>query len=77
MIIFVVIITLINCIFIFFQIIKNINNLKLKKECGKIIQANVISWEAVSGRPTHYIIKIEYEKDKKQENKTIISSGKL
>lgn len=53
------------------------NNLKLKKEYGKIIQAKVISWKAIPGRPTRYAITVGYEKDKKQEKKTLISSGKF
>lgn len=70
MIIFVVMLALIIiCVLLFFQIKKNINNLKLKKECGKIVPAKVISWKVVPGRPTRYIISVEYEKDKKQEKK--------
>lgn len=78
MIIFVVMLALIIiCVLLFFQIKKNINNLKLKKECGKIVPAKVISWKVVPGRPTRYIISVEYEKDKKQEKKTLISSRKF
>lgn len=78
MIIFVAMLVLtIICMLLFFQIKKNTNNLKLKKECGKIIQAKVISWKAIPGRPTRYVISVEYEKDKKQENKTLISSGRF
>lgn len=78
MIIFVAVLALIIiCILLFFQIKKNMNNLKLKKEYGKIIQAKVISWKAIPGRPTRYAITVGYEKDKKQEKKTLISSGKF
>lgn len=49
----------------------------MKKECGKIVPAKVISWKVVPGRPTRYIISVEYEKDKKQEKKTLISSRKF
>lgn len=70
-------VVLIICMLLFFQIKRNKYNLKFKRECGKIIQAKVISWKAVPGRPTRYVIKVEYKKDNKQENKTFISSGKF
>ena len=48
----------------------------MKIEYGKKICAKVISWDVFPGRPTLYVVKVEYEIDKKKEKKTFITSGK-
>ncbi len=68
---------LIICIVFAFQIRNNNKKLKMKVDYGKIIRAKVIFWKAISGRPTYYIIKVEYEIDKEEKNKTFITSRRF
>ena len=68
---------LIICIVLMLQIRNNKNNLKMKIECGETISAKVISWKCIPGKPGFYIIKAEYEIDKKKENKTFVTSRKF
>lgn len=79
MILYVAIIMIILLIYtVFILLIKrNRYKLKMKKEYGVVIKAKVIDWESIPGRPTRYIIKVEYEMDEKKENKTLITSGKI
>lgn len=72
-----VIIVLTICIILILLIRSNKHKLKMKTECGEIIKAKVNSWKAIPGRPTRYAIKIEYEIDKKIENKVLITSRKF
>ena len=65
------------CIVLILQIRNNKNKLKMKIECGEVISAKVISWKAIHGRPTRYVIKAEYEIAKKKENKTFVTSRKF
>lgn len=69
-----VIIVLILCLIFILLIKNNLGKLKLKREYGEVIGARVNSWNIVPGRPAHYIIKVEYERDNKKENKTLITS---
>ena len=64
-----VIIVLILCLIFILLIKNNLGKLKLKREYGEVIGARVNSWNIVPGRPAHYIIKVEYERDNKKENK--------
>lgn len=64
------------CILLVLQFKNNENKLKMKIEYGKKICAKVISWDVFPGRPTLYVVKVEYEIDKKKEKKTFITSGK-
>lgn len=70
------IVFLIHIIFILL-IRNNADNMKLKREYGEVVQAKVISWKAVSGRPTRYIIKVEFERDEKKENKILVTSERF
>lgn len=72
-----VIIVLILCLIFILLIKNNLGKLKLKREYGEVIGARVNSWNIVSGRPAHYIIKVEYERDNKKENKTLITSRRF
>lgn len=65
------------CIFFVMQIRNNRNKLKWKIESGKIIDAQVISWKVITGRPTFYVMKVAYEIDHTKKNKTFITSGKF
>lgn len=65
------------CIVLVLLIRSNRHKLKKKSECGKIIEAKIKSWKEIPGRPTRYIIRVEYETDKKRENKVLITSGKF
>lgn len=49
----------------------------MKREYGEVIEAKVISWNVVPGRPDRYVIKTEYTIDEKNENKSFITSGKF
>lgn len=51
--------------------------MKLKRKYGEVVQAKVISWDVVPGKPTRYIIKVEFEKDEKKENKILVTSGRF
>ena len=64
------------CILLVLQFKNNKNKLKMKIECGKTIWAKVILWDVLPGRPTLYVVKVEYEIDEKKEKKTFITSGK-
>ncbi len=64
------------CIFLAIQIRNNQNKLKMKIESGEIINAKVISWKVITGRPTFYVMKVAYEIDNIKKNKTFITSGK-
>ncbi len=64
------------CILLVLQFKNNKSKLKMKIECGKKICAKVMSWDVFPGRPTLYVVKVEYEIDKKKEKKTFITSGK-
>lgn len=78
MIIYIAVVTLIICIvFLALQIRNNNNKLKMKREYGEVIEAKVISWNVVPGRPDRYVIKTEYTIDEKNENKSFITSGKF
>jgi hypothetical protein len=68
---------LIICIILVYRISKNKINLKLKADFGKKVDGNVISWKAIPGRPTHYVVKVEYEINEKKGNKTFVTSGKF
>ena len=48
----------------------------MKIESGEIINAKVISWKVITGRPTFYVMKVAYEIDNIKKNKTFITSGK-
>lgn len=72
-----VIIVLILCLIFILLIKNNLGKLKLKREYGEVIGARVNSWNIVPGRPAHYIIKVEYERDNKKENKTLITSRRF
>lgn len=71
----VTIIVLLVCIVFILLIRNNVGKMKLKREYGEVIQAKVSSWDIVYGRPTRYIVKVEYVRDKKTENKTLVTSG--
>ena len=49
----------------------------MKKEYGIVIKAKVNYWKSIPGKPTRYIIKVEYEIDKKKQSKTLIASEKF
>ena len=49
----------------------------MKADFGKKVDGNVISWKAISGRPTRYVVKVEYEINEKKGNKTFVTSGKF
>lgn len=71
----VTIIVLLICLILILLIRNNIGKQKLKKEYGKVIQAKVISWDVIPGRPNRYITNIEYEKEGKKESKMLVTSG--
>ena len=75
MILYVAVVTLIiGIVFLVLQIRNNKIKWKMKREYGEVIEAKVISWNVVPGRPDRYVIKVEYAIN---ENKTFITSGKF
>lgn len=72
-----VVVLIIICIFSTVQIRNNNNNLKMKIECGEMIEAKVIAWKEIPGRPNRYVIKAEYEINQQKVNKTFITSRKF
>lgn len=54
------------------------NALKLKeKKGGDIINAKVTKWKAISGRPTRYVLEVEYQVENMKQTKRFITSGKF
>lgn len=65
------------CIIFAVQIRINMKNLKLKDEYGKIVEAKVISWKEIPGRPNIYVIKAEYESDQQKVKRFLATRGKF
>lgn len=52
-------------------------NRRMKETVGIIVDAKVISWIYMLGRPTQYIVKVEYYIDNEKISKTLVTSGKF
>lgn len=63
---------------LFIQLIKNNRHkLQLKETEGILVNAKVVSWRYLSGRPPRYIVKVEYDINNERMSKTLITSGKF
>lgn len=49
----------------------------VKKKYGRVINAKVIKWDAISGQPTRYILEVEYQMNSIKKTKRFITSGKF
>lgn len=49
----------------------------VKKKYGRLINAKVIKWDAISGQPTRYILEVEYQMNNIKKTKRFITSGKF
>ncbi len=56
---------------------RNKYKLKLKKQSKDIFLAKIKNFRAIPGRPTLYIVDVEYEKDEIRQKKRIITHGKF
>lgn len=77
----ILLVTIINlmliAIILIFLIRRNILRLEKKKITGTLIDAEVTKWKALSGKPTRYILEVEYEMEDKKYIKKLITSGKF
>lgn len=48
-----------------------------KKKYGNLINAKVTEWKVLSGKPTRYILEVEYEIKNRKQRKRLITSGKF
>lgn len=49
----------------------------VKKKYGRVINAKVIKWYVISGRPIRYILEVEYQMNNIKKTKRFITSGKF
>ncbi|MBD5395717.1 MAG: hypothetical protein HDR71_15975 [Lachnospiraceae bacterium] len=64
-------------IVLFLLLRSNRNKLKRKTEYGKTIPAKVVSWNDIPGRPTIYVVQVEYEIAKEKKYKKLKTNGRF
>lgn len=75
MILFAAVLNLIWIVILALLIKRNISRFKNKNNNGILINAEVIKWKVLSGRPTRYILDIEYQMENVKQSKRLITSG--
>lgn len=55
----------------------NRNNLRMKDAAGIYIDAKVIAWRYLLGRPTRYVVKVEYSFQHEKVSKMLVTSGRF
>lgn len=56
---------------------KNEKKLELKKKAKVILWAKIRKYKAIPGRPTFYILDVEYEENQKIQKKCVITHGRF
>lgn len=74
----IMIVVLVFLLRIFIQrLINNKYNYRMKETIGIIVDAKVVSWIYLLGRPTRYIVKVEYYVNNEKKSKRLVTSGKF
>lgn len=77
-IVIMVLVVLILFLIIFMQVLRNNQRkCRTKEMVGITIDAKVVSWKYLLGRPTRYIVNVEYYVNNEKISKTLVTSGKF